>query len=57
MKNKFASALSLALILAMLFTSVGFADNIRNDVVAGGNDTFTAGGSTTIFYWISAYWW
>ncbi len=54
MKHKFANALSLALIMAMLFTSIGLADNLRDDVVAGGNDTFNAGGSTTIRYWIQA---
>jgi hypothetical protein len=54
MKQKFSSALSLALIMAMLFTSVGLADNVKNDVVAGGNDTITAGGSTTINYQIQA---
>ena len=54
MKLKFTNALSLALILAMLFTSVGVADNLRDDVVVGGNDTITAGGSTTIKYWIQS---
>lgn len=54
MKGKFSSALSLALIVAMIFTSVAFADNVQNDVVVGGNDTFTLGGSTTVNYRISA---
>lgn len=54
MKGKFSNALSLALIVAMLFTSVAFADNVQNDVVVGGNDTFTLGGSTTVNYRISA---
>jgi hypothetical protein len=54
MKLKFANALSLALIVAMLFTSVALADNVQNDVVVGGNDTFTAGGSTTVNYRITA---
>jgi len=54
MKQKFANALSLALIVAMLFTSVALADNVQNDVVAGGNDTITAGASTTINYRITA---
>jgi hypothetical protein len=52
MKNKFFNALSLALIVAMLVTSLALAENVKNDVDAGGNDTFTAGGSTTINYWI-----
>jgi hypothetical protein len=50
MKQKFANALSLALIVAMLFTSVALADNVQNDVVAGGNDTITSGSSTLINY-------
>ena len=54
MKNKFFNALSLALIAAMLVTSLALADNVQNDVVAGGNDTITAGGSTTINYRIAA---
>jgi hypothetical protein len=52
MKNKFSIAMSLAVILAMLITSLALADNLKDDVVVGGNDTFTAGGSTTINYWI-----
>src|SRR5829696_8682219 len=39
---------------AMLIFSVAgikaFADVVNNDVVVGGNDTITAGGSTTINY-------
>jgi hypothetical protein len=50
MKNKFSIAMSLAVALAMLFTSVGLADNVINDVIAGGNDTITTGGSTIINY-------
>jgi hypothetical protein len=54
MKQKIANALSLALIVAMLLTSVALADNVQNDVTAGGNDTITTGGSTTINYRITA---
>lgn len=54
MKGKFSSALSLALIVSMLFTSIAFADNVQNDVTVGGNDTFTLGGSTTVNYRINA---
>jgi hypothetical protein len=54
MKNKFFNALSLALIAAMLVTSLALADNVQNDVVAGGNDTITAGDSTTVNYRIAA---
>jgi hypothetical protein len=53
MKLKFANALSLALIVAMLFTSAALADNVVNNVTVGGNDTFTAPGSTTIGYKIN----
>jgi hypothetical protein len=34
--------------------AVASADNVLNDVVVGGNDTFTAGGSTTVNYRIQA---
>jgi hypothetical protein len=43
-----------ALISALTLVSIASGDNIKNDVVAGGNDTFIAGGSTTIDYWIQA---
>jgi hypothetical protein len=52
MKNKFSIAMSLAVMMAMLLTSLALADNVVNDVVAGGNDTITAGGSTVINYQI-----
>ena len=54
MKNKFSMALSLAMIVAMLITSMALADNVQNDVVAGGNDTIIAGSSTVINYRIAA---
>ena len=41
----------LGLVLAI--PAVALADNVVNDVVAGGNDTITAGGSTTINYRIN----
>jgi hypothetical protein len=53
MKAKFFNALSLALIMAMLFTSLALADNVQNDVVAAGNGTITAGGSTVVNYRIN----
>jgi hypothetical protein len=52
MKLKFANALSLALIVAMLFTSAALADNVQDDVSGSGPVAFAAGGSTTIKYWI-----
>ena len=39
---------------ALLLAAVAYGDNVQNDVVAGGNDTFTAGGSTTVNYRITA---
>jgi hypothetical protein len=42
------------LIAALMVVAVALADNLKNDVVAGGNDTFLAGSSTTIDYWIQA---
>jgi hypothetical protein len=54
MKNKFQFAMTLAVILAMVFTSLALADNVQNDVTAGGNDTITSGGSTTVNYRIGA---
>ena len=55
MKQKFANALSLALIVAMLFTSVALADNVQNDVTTVGGVrlvTITASDGTgaTVFY-------
>ena len=50
-----SSALALALALCAAALAGGAAgDNLKNDVVAGGNDTIVAGGSTTIDYWIQA---
>jgi uncharacterized repeat protein (TIGR01451 family) len=48
------TALCAALAVGVVFTVAGgaFADSLQNDVVAGGNDTITVGGSTTISYWI-----
>lgn len=54
MKQKFSVSLTLALIMAMLVTSLALADNVQNDVVVGGNDTFIVGGSTIISYRIAA---
>jgi hypothetical protein len=54
MKNKFSTALSLAVIAAMLITSLALADNVQNDVNSTGNDTITSGGTTTINYSIAA---
>jgi hypothetical protein len=42
------------LIAALMLVAVAYADNVQNDVTVGGNDTFIAGGSTTINYRIIA---
>lgn len=49
----------LGLILGCLFAavtlvSVAYADNIKDDAVASGKDTFTAGGSSPVRFWIQA---
>src|SRR5215204_3995440 len=44
--------LTCAVVLAI--PAIALADNIQNDVVAGGTDTITTGGSTTINYRITA---
>jgi len=49
-----AAAIVAAGGLVLTFGGVAIADNVQNDVVAGGNDTFTAGGSTTVNYRIHA---
>ncbi len=49
-RRAFTRALTLATVLSLLMSSVVFADTIQNNVVAGGNDTIAAGGSTTITY-------
>lgn len=50
MKNKFSMAMSLAMIVAMLVTSLAFADNVINDLTVAGSASFTAPGSTTVGY-------
>jgi hypothetical protein len=46
--------MSLTVILAMLPTSLALADNVQNDVTAGGNDIIIVGGSTTVNHRITA---
>lgn len=52
--KRFAGGVAVGLIAAMAIPWAAFADNLRNDVVAGGNDTITVGDSTTINYRIQA---
>jgi hypothetical protein len=52
-RSKVAAVLTAAA-LVFGFAGVARADNVQNDVVAGGNDTFAAGGSTTVNYRITA---
>jgi hypothetical protein len=50
----FKSAVAVVVTVSGLVVAAGaLADNVLNDVVAGGNDTITAGGSTTINYHIA----
>src|SRR5829696_7496775 len=44
--------MTCAVLLAV--PAIALADNVENDVVAAGNDTIVAGGSTTINYQIKA---
>lgn len=46
--------LAVALFFAVAGAAVVFADNVQNDIVVGGTDTFTSGGSTTVSYRITA---
>ncbi len=50
LRNKLTWGFSLAVVVALLVTALALADNLQNDVTAGGNDTFTAPGSTVITY-------
>lgn len=55
MKGLARTLFSLVFALVLLAAPLAvLADNVVNDVVAGGNDTFTVGGSTTVNYWIVA---
>lgn len=54
MKNKFFNAISLAVILSLLITSLALADVFNNDAVSSGLNTITAGSSTTITYQLVA---
>jgi hypothetical protein len=53
LRSKF-TLLFMMLGLLLATPAVALADNIVDDVVVGGNDTITAGSSTTINYWIVA---
>ena len=55
--KRFKVIITIAMVIVLLALSIPAmvsADNIQDDVVVGGNDTFTAGGSTTINYRIVA---
>jgi hypothetical protein len=57
MRTKLRSKVTLLfMMLGMLLAipAIAIADNVQNDVTAGGNDTITTGGSTTINYRITA---
>lgn len=46
--------IALAIVVMLTLPWVAFADNVVNDVVVGGSDTITAGGSTIVGYKINA---
>lgn len=48
------SALALVGLFSMLLSGVARADEVRNNVVAGGNDTIATAGTTTITYSIQS---
>jgi hypothetical protein len=50
MKTKLFNALSLAVIMAMLFTSLALADNINNDITVSVTDTIVQNGNTKVGY-------
>ena len=54
MKNKFQFAMTLAVVLAMLVTSLALADNVINDVTGSGTSTINTGDSTTVNYQLKA---
>jgi hypothetical protein len=54
MVRTFWKATALATAAVMVWATAALADNVQNDVGAGGNGTITAGGSTTINYRITA---
>ena len=49
LRGKF-TLLFLMLGLLLAIPAIALADNVKNDVIAGGNDTIVIGGSTTIKY-------
>ena len=48
--KRFSRALTVVTVASLVMASAVFADNLQNDVTAGGNDTIVEGGSTTITY-------
>jgi len=52
LKNRLALVAGAAFAVLVFGAVMAYGDNVRNDVVAGGNDTFVAGGTTSINYWI-----
>jgi hypothetical protein len=54
MKLTWKMGIVIAVAIALMTAPLVLADNVQNDVVAGGNDTMTAGGSTTVPYRITA---
>ena len=58
MRTKLRSRITLLFIVCALLIAIpavaAIADNVQNDVIAGGNDTITTASSTTINYRITA---
>jgi hypothetical protein len=48
--TRLGQLIAVGAIVSMLSAGIATADEVRNNVVSGGNDTITAGGSTTIQY-------
>ncbi|MDX6607016.1 MAG: large repetitive protein, partial [Solirubrobacterales bacterium] len=53
-RSRIAIVIAVSAIAVMVLAAIALADNVVNNVTAGGNDTFTAGGSTTVNYQIHA---
>jgi len=54
MLKTLSKATALATAAVLVWAGTALADNVQNDVVAGGNDTITAGGSTTVNFRIAS---
>ncbi len=53
-RRRLGIVLPVALAFSVFVSGIALADNVQNNVTVGGNDTFVAGGSTSISYRIVA---